>query len=247
MAARPIFGHIMAERNKLQKFTAFASTLLPHETGYLLSVQHFDDKAKLAILQRVDENCRSVHTFTPYDETLDKRKYSNLKQWIQERLRAVDVDAEYEWLLSAEYDIETDRIAPDVEARLLEHFRRTTPQAYHFVKCYELALLYRHYLLIRMRYEEHRAVEAFLDTYRSAYERARSVRERLHQATQDIVRHYADPSAQSMHWEAELTEVFYDETLDGWNRYMALVRLTFIYLLQLPPFRTTPPKICSAR
>ncbi len=219
----------MAERSKLQKFTAFTRTLLPHETRYLLSIQHFDDKVKLAILQRVDDNCRQLHTFTPYDESIDKRKYSNLKHWIQERLRAIDVDAQYEWLLQAERDIETDRISPTTEAQLVAHLRQVTPQTYHFTKCYELAQLYRHYLLIRMRYEEHRAVEAFLDTYRTDYERARTIRECLHRATQDIVRQYADPSVHSMHWEAPLSQIFYDETLDGWSRYMALVRLTFIY------------------
>ncbi len=40
-------------RSKLQKFTEFANTLLPHETAYLLEIQQFDDKAKLAILQRM--------------------------------------------------------------------------------------------------------------------------------------------------------------------------------------------------
>lgn len=220
----------MADRSKLQKFTDFARSLLPHETGYLLGIQCFDDKAKLAILQRVHQNCSALHTFTPYDEGLDKRKYSNLKHWIQERLRTVDVDAEYNWLLSAERDIETDHIAPRTEAQLLGHFRHMTPQSYHFVKSYEVALLYRLYLLIRMRYEEYRSVEDFLQRYRVAYERARAVRERLHQATQDIVRQYANPrSVESMQWEPELSQIFYDETLDGWSRYMALVRLTFIY------------------
>lgn len=216
-------------RSKLQKFTEFAQTLLPHETGYLLAVQQFDDKAKLAILEQVDHNCRNLDQVVLYDENLDKRKYSNLKLWITERLHATDVDTEYEWLLTAEREIETDSIAPAQEERLLAHLRATTPEAYHFAKCYELAQLYRHFLLIRMRYAEHRAVEDFLEKNRAAYERARNVRERLHAATEDIVRQYSTRSTESMQWEPWLTEVFHDETLDGWNRYMALVRLTFIY------------------
>ena len=74
-------------RNKLQKFTAFADTLLPHETEYLLSVQRFDDDERLAILRLIDYNCRNIYQFTPYGEEIDKRKYSHLKNWITEQLR----------------------------------------------------------------------------------------------------------------------------------------------------------------
>lgn len=216
-------------RSKLQKFTEFTRTLLPHETRYLLAVEHFDDKAKRAILERVDHNCRRVDQFLPFDEMLDKRKYSSLKLWIAERLHAADVDTDYEWLLAVERDIETDSIAPATEERLLARLKATTPDAYHFVKSYELAQLYRHFLLIRMRYGEHQTVQAFIDHYRAAYERARAVRERLHAATEDIVRQYSSRASESMHWEIWLKEVFHDQTLDGWNRYMALVRLTFLY------------------
>lgn len=216
-------------RSKLQKFTEFTQALLPHETAYLLSVQQFDDKVKLAILERVDHNCRHREDFQAFDEELDKRKYSNLKQWITERLHAADVDTEYAWLLDTERAIETDSITPDAEERLLVHLRQCLPSAYHFAKCFELAQLYRHFLLIRMRYAGHREVEAFLDRHSEAYNRTRAVRERLHQATEDIVRQYASRASDSIQWEPWLTEVFHDETLDGWNRYMALVRLTFIY------------------
>ena len=117
-------------RSKLQKFTEFAQALLPHETAYLLSIQQFDDKIKLGILERVDHNCRSREQALPYDEELDKRKYSNLKQWISERLHATDVDTAYEWLLEAERQIETDSIAPEVEERLLELLRVCSPTEY---------------------------------------------------------------------------------------------------------------------
>ena len=216
-------------RSKLQKFTEFAQTLLPHETAYLLSVQQFDDKVKLAILERIHNNCRPLHPFVAYDDELDKRKYSNLKQWVTERLHAVDVDAQYEWLLEVERQIETDSIAPAVEEQLLAFLRSCTPTDYHFAKCCELARLYRHFLLIRMRYAEHREVEDFLLQFQDAYERSRQVREQLHAATRDIVHQYSKHATESIQWETWLTDVFHDETLDGWNRYMALVRLTFIY------------------
>ncbi|MCC7504860.1 MAG: hypothetical protein IT259_06160 [Saprospiraceae bacterium] len=216
-------------RSKLQKFTDFAGRLLPHETGYLLDIQHFDDKVKLAILQRADHNCRRPDAFIAFDEGIDKRKYSNLKQWMIERLRAIDVDEQHAWLLEVERQIETDRITPEAEARLLELLAGASPPDFHFVKLYELARYYRHFLLIRMRYADHRTAEEFLERHRGAYERAVEVREQLHRATLDIVRQYSGEGVQSLHWENWLNNVFYDEALDGWNRYMALVRLTFIY------------------
>lgn len=216
-------------RSKLQKFSEFAQGLLPHETAYLLSVQQFDDKVKLGILERMNQNCQKPEQHLLYDEQIDKRKYSNLKQWIGERLRAADVDTSYEWLLEAERQIETDSISPQGEELLLAQLRDCSPTDYHFVKYYELALRYRHFLLIRMRYAEHRTVEELLERFRPAYNRAQEVRDQLHRATEDIVRQYSGHGGESIQWESWLTGVFYDKTLDGWNRYMALVRLTFLY------------------
>ncbi len=90
-------------RSKLRKFTGFANTLLPHETAWLLSVEEFQDPVRLAILQR-------VHQFTSYDEEFDKRKYSNLKNWIQSRLKAIDVDEQFLWMSRMEQHIMTEAL-----------------------------------------------------------------------------------------------------------------------------------------
>jgi hypothetical protein len=66
-------------RKKLQKFTEFADSLLPHETAYLLDSQQFEDHIKLGILERLNYNCTHIRQFTSYDKSIDKRKYSNLK------------------------------------------------------------------------------------------------------------------------------------------------------------------------
>jgi hypothetical protein len=216
-------------RMKLQKFTEFANTLLPHETAYLLSIQQFEDDVKLGILERMDYNCRNIRQFTPYDAELDKRKYSNLKSWIEERLQAADVDARFDWLSKMERQIMTDAIEPLEEKHLLRNIREYEALDFYFTKFYELVQLYRHYLLIRMRYAHHKAADDFLKRYRPKYEECKAVFERLHEATLDIVNHYSQSSAQSIHWENWLGEVFYNEELDGLNRYLALVRLTFIY------------------
>ncbi|HMO39045.1 MAG TPA: hypothetical protein PKC76_18685 [Saprospiraceae bacterium] len=217
-------------KNKLQKFTDFANLLLPHETAYLVDIQQFEDKAKLSILERVHHNAQYIKQFTPYDTSLDKRKYSSLKSWIEERLRAADVDARFEWMSDMERKITTDLITPREEKQLIKAIRDYSCPDFFFTKFYELAASYRHFLLIRMRFAYHKTVDNFLKNNRSRYEESKQVYERIHEATLDIVNQYSTNSAQSLHWENWLTEVFYNEKLDGLNRYLALVRLTFVYL-----------------
>jgi hypothetical protein len=215
-------------RSKLQKFNDFSSTLLPHETAYLLGIQQFEDQKRLDILRQIDHNCRNIHQFTPFDEKLDKRKFSNLKTWITERLNAIDVDAQFEWMSDLERKIMTDSILPEEEKLLLRSIRQYQHPSFYFVKFYELVLNYRHFLLIRLRYADHKAADQFARQYEAAYQQSRAINEKLHSATVDIVNQYASDNTESIQWEQWLTEVFYDEKLDGHNRYLALIRLIFI-------------------
>lgn len=215
-------------RTKLHLFSAFANSLLPHETAYLLKVQQFEDPVRLEILRQIDRNCRSIGPFTPFDENQDKRKFSNLKSWITERLAAIDVDVQYEWMAGLDRKIMTDNILPEEEKALLRAIRQYEHPSFFFAKFYELAQNYRLFLLVRLRYADHDLVEGFLHQYAEAYRRAIDTREKIHQATKDIVQQYAQADSESMQWEQWLSEVFYDETLDGLNRYLALVRLIFI-------------------
>lgn len=215
-------------RSKLQKFNDFSSTLLPHETAYLLGIQQFEDQKRLDILRQIDHNCRNIHQFTPFDEKLDKRKFSNLKTWITERLSAIDVDAQFEWMSDLERKIMTDSILPEEEKLLLKAIRQYQHPSFYFAKFYELVLNYRHFLLIRLRYADHKAADQFVRQYEPEYQQSRAINEKLHSATVDIVNQYASGSAESIQWEQWLTEVFYDEKLDGHNRYLALIRLIFI-------------------
>lgn len=215
-------------RNKLQKFTEFSQTLLPHETQYLLSVQNLEDTVRLEILKQVDFNSRQIKQFTPYDPGIDKRKYSHLKNWIQSRLREIDVDEQFEWIIDMERKVTTDAILPSEEKLLLRAIRQYKPPLFFFSKFYELLQIYRHFLLIRLRYADHQLVHEFLERFRDAYEQSKRLNEQLHQATRDITQQYSDNSAESIQWEQWLTRIFYDEKLDGYTRYMAFVRLTFI-------------------
>jgi hypothetical protein len=215
-------------RQKLQKFTNFTATLLPHETSYLLAVQQFQDPTRLEILKEVHQNCLKVDQDGDYDTRLDKRKYSNLKKWIVQRLDDIDVDAHYEWMSETDRQIMTDSIGLQEEKHLLKAIRNYEHPIFFFSKFYELVLNYRHFLLVRMRYADHALVDQFLKNYKEEYEKSRAVNERIHEATLDIVRQYAENNTESKKWEDWLTEVFFDESLDGENRYLALVRLIFI-------------------
>lgn len=215
-------------RNKLEVFTQFANKLLPHETRYLLSTQQLEDQNKLAILQRIHDNCSDINQFTPYDSNLDKRKYSNLKGWIKRRLEAIDVDDSFEWMTELERQIMTDAITPSAEQLLLKRIRHYQHPTFYFVKFYELVKAYRHFLLIRLRYQDYTDVNSFLDQHAKAYQTACRIDDQLHEATRDITQQYAANTTESIQWERWLRATFFDESLDGHNRYMAFVRLSFI-------------------
>ncbi len=218
----------MKMRQKLQKFTEFASKLLPHETQYLLSIQQFQDSARLDILEKIHENSLQQDIINLYDTELDKRKYSNLKKWIVQRLEDIDVDARYSWMIELEKKIMTDSLGPEEEKQLLKATRSYQHPSFYFTKFFELVEKYRHFLLIRMRYSDHDLTDNFLKMYQEEYDRSRSVNRKIHEVTTDIVKQYAGRRSDSSKWEAWLNDVFYDETLDGFNRFLALIRLTFI-------------------
>lgn len=215
-------------RSKLQKFTNFTNTLLPHETKYLLSIQQFKDKVRLEILKQVDYNAHHIRQFTPYDVSIDKRKYNHLQNWIQGRLQAIDVDERFNWMLEMERKIMTDSIQLEEEKDLLKAIKQYRHPTFFFTKFYELVNHYRHFLLIRLRYADHKLTQQFLNKHQEAYHKSKEAHEKLHDATTDIVEQYSGTGAESSQWEDWLTEVFYNEELDGQIRYLALVRLTFI-------------------
>ncbi|MEO1262156.1 MAG: hypothetical protein AAFZ15_25345 [Bacteroidota bacterium] len=216
-------------RSQLQKFTAFANSLLPHETEYLLSIQQFKDAERLAILKRVDFNAHHIEQFTPYDTTTDKRKYNHLQNWIKGRLHAVDVDEQFNWMLSMEQKIMTDTIRPEEEKELLKTIRRYKHPFFSFSKFYEVVQHYRHFLLVRLRYVDHDAANTFLKKYKRAYEESKKIHEKMHDATMDIVGQYTgEEGIGSKQWEHWLSQIFFNEKVEGHLRYLALVRLVFI-------------------
>lgn len=215
-------------RSKLQKFIEFTNSLLPHETAYLINQQKFIDEERFNILKQIDYNCQNIHQFTPYDEGIDKRTYSHLKTWISNRLEAIDVDVQYQWISEMDQKIMTDSILPVEEQKLLKAIRNYQHPMFFFMRFYELVQHYRQFLLIRIRYTDHKCTDDFLKKYETSYLYAKQTYEQLHLATQDIVNHYKAASNESIQWEKWLTQNFYNQQLDGLNRYQALIRLNFI-------------------
>jgi len=55
------------------------------------------------------------------------------------------------------------------------------------------------------------------------------VNQRIHEATVDIINTYTLKIEGTEDWESWLMDIFFDETVDGYNRYLAVIRLTFKY------------------
>lgn len=216
-------------KQKLLKFTEFANSLYPHEIDYLLTVQQFSTDENLKILNLINYNCKNPLNTLPYDGTLDKRKYSYIKNWIEKNLNAIDVDYYYEWLISIEKRVMTDSILPEEEKDLLEKTISTTHTHYYFIRFYELLQHYRDYLLIRVRNQYYEPVSEYLEKYNDQYQLVTELNKKLNSATIDIIRQHATTDTESKHWEKFLRATFLNDKLDGYTRYRAVVRLTFLY------------------
>lgn len=213
---------------RFKKFSEFAERLFPHETQYLLNIQQFNDPENLAILEKVNELAEHAGSKIVWPD-FDKRKYSRLADWIEEKLDQTNVDHDFEQLLKLENLLMTDSIDAEHEKQLLRILKQTASTDYFFVKRYELAQHFRHYLQIRLRHSEYALVSEFLLKFRTAYEHSRHSYERLQDATVDITHQYSFNDSESKQWESWLLSVFRDPSLDGMNRYYALVRLIFLY------------------
>lgn len=217
-------------KTKLKKFTEFAKDILPHEASYLIRVNNFQDEDNKKILERIAYNANNAGNPRVYDSTIDKRKYSNLKAWIEKKFINADVDYNFAWINEKDRKLVTDSISPQEEKELIKAVKNYKRHSHYFVKFYELLENFRHFLLIRLRLDEHAIINEFIEEYRNEYEECKRISQKLHEATMDIIEQYSTNSTESRQWEQWLREVFYNDKLDGRNRYFAVVRLTFMYL-----------------
>ena len=110
----------MAERTKLKKFSEFAASLLPHETSYLLSIEQFQDEDRLKILEIVHQVANDPSKADLLNSNIDKRKYSHLKNWIEEHLTEINVDFQFDWIASTLQQILKDSLTAEDERKILK-------------------------------------------------------------------------------------------------------------------------------
>lgn len=216
-------------KEKLKKYKAFTLSLLPHEMDYLVGQQRFADSEKTEILRKTIESVKSPEKEIEFDLSIDKRKYSYIKSWIENKLKERDADEFFQWIHKIDYRITTDSITRDDELEINKIIKKFTAQKFYFMRFYEVILLYQNFLLIRMRYNFLPPVTKFINKFKDQYQKAKGVYFMLNEATNDIVEQYNSNKVDSLQWEQKLIDTFKDKQIDGFNRYYAIVRLTFIY------------------
>lgn len=215
-------------KSRLNKFTQYTSGILPHEADFLLQYKKFEDREKNNIVDRVIHNAIYIKDDLEYDNSIDKRKYSYIKTWCSKLLDALDVDKTLEKLLAWEKLIMTDAIAKEDEKELIRILKTSDSSHFNFIKLYDISRIYRHYLQIRLRHRDFDIVHNFINKYRTDYEYSKLVNDKLHDATNEIINHYVLKKDTQNDWYQWLTSVFYNESLDGYNRLLAWIRIVFI-------------------
>ena len=216
------------KKQKLLKFNNFVEAILPHEAYFLKHSRRFDDEEKNQILDTIILKVLKNEPEIVFDENIDKRKYSYVKDWCSKLIDHFDVDKMLGKLFQWEHQIMTDTIVPETEKELLKLSKSVNASYFNFVKLYEVYRVYRHFLQIRLRHRDFEIINNFINKYRTDYEYSRLVNDKLHEATTDIINQFVLKKEPGQDWFPWLSTIFYNETLDGYNRMLAWVRLVFI-------------------
>jgi len=214
---------------KLVTFSDFANQLYPHEADYLIGIQNFSKGVNTQILNAVHYNCHNPQKPREYDPNIDKRSYSYIKSWIIQALNRADVDKFYEWLAYTEKQVMIDAITSEEEKEILAFSKTISPSQYFFLRFYELLQYFRDYLLIRVRNRIYKPIHDYLQKYEASYHRSMEINLKLNQAAEEIIRQHETMDAEPIHYSDFLNATFNDSTLDGYTRYRAAVRLTFLF------------------
>jgi hypothetical protein len=216
-------------KNKLESFTEFTSALYPHEIEYLLSIQQFQKEDNLKILNQINYNSHNPKNQLSFNKAIDKRTYSYLKNWISESLEKTNVDVYYDWIIGVEQDIMTDRIETHHEKRLLKELENISPSSYYFMKFFRVLQHYRDYLIVRNRTRNYAIINNYLEQNKNNYLISQSLNNKMNEATEKVVFKKILIAEEFTVWETLFSEIYFNETLDGYTRYRAVVRLTILY------------------
>jgi len=216
-------------RQKLLTFTEFANALYPHEIDYLIAIQNFAEPDNLRILNMIHYNCKNPENTLPYDPTIDKRRYSYVKNWILETLAQIDVDQYYDWLIGIEKLVMTDSITPDEEKMMLENIQVIDQSHYYFIRFYELLQHYRDYLLVRNRSRYYKFVSEYLESNHEHYINVIDLNSKINTTTVQIVHNETLSDSELLINEVFLKDIYFNPKLDGYTRYRSAVRLTLLF------------------
>ncbi len=214
---------------KLSKFSNFVNLLYPHELKYLISVERFENKDINQILDRIVFNVDNPDKTKEFFSKIDKRKYSYLMKWIKQKLELADVDVFFDWVIKMEKEINMDNVLPEDEKKLLKYTNSILPSSYFFMRFYEMLNAYRDFLLIRTRILHYKSVQLYLQKYEAAYIRVVELNKEMNKSAVDIISHHISSHGDSIQWEIFLLNTFGDKTIDGFTRYKAFIRITYIY------------------
>lgn len=217
-------------KEKLKKYKAFTNSLLPHEAKYILNAHRFQDSEKIQILEQLVKNVNDLSSNLDLDYTIDKRKYSYVQKWVTKELDKINVDKKYIWISQMQQDILLDKINSDSEINILKSLSSFNNTSYYFTKHYEMLIDFRQYLLIRKRYADYKKVDAFINQYTYDYQRSQLINQQMNQATKEIMGLGNKSQEESLRWKNWLNDVFTNNHLDGLNRYLAFVRLSYYFL-----------------
>lgn len=216
-------------KQKLNKFNQFSAGILPLETDFLCYFQKFEDPEKSSILNNIVYQANNPDQNFTFDSSIDLRKYSYVKKWCEDILSNLDVDNNLGKLIEWEQLMLTDRISTTDEKALLKWISKAVSSDFNFLKIYDIARIYRHYLQIRLRHKDYKTVHDFLNKYRTDYEFSKLVNDKLHETTNEIIADYNQKNratySESIPW---LSSLFYNDSLDGYNRILAWIRMVFI-------------------
>lgn len=219
---------------KLKKFQLYTASLLPHEVRLLESVTQFQDKDRTEIFATLHHNFKYPNSPKAYNPHIDKRKYSHLMGWMQQRLEQFCTDHFYERLNHLDIRIKTDTISSEEEKELLSLIKGYEAHHFHFVRIYQVVKNYLMYLLVRVRLNDYELIHRFVHNYHDDYAKCKEINNRMTQATVDIVTDYHNTkmTANATKWVSWLKRLWNDPELDGHNRYQTLILLTYVALLK---------------
>jgi len=196
---------------------------------YINSIEQFEIQDTKDILKIINHNVKNPDKILSFPDKYDKRRYSNLMKWIRDKLNNADVDLFFEWIMEMEKMINMDNILPEDEKKLLKLTSIVNPSSYNFIRFYEMLNSYRDYLLIRTRVFYYQSVQKYLKTYEEAHRKAIEVNRKMNHSAVDIIHQHTTSMGDSNQWEQFLLSTFRNKEIDGFTRYKAFVRATYIY------------------